>query len=964
MLTIREQIFRKASSLVSFVFPIFLVLVSACTMQAPVRNIAGNGRCISHGFPQDTSDLSPDPSLVFGSLANGVRYVIKKNREPEGRVALYLDVQAGSLNETDEQRGLAHYLEHMVFNGTSHFPPGTLIQYFQSIGMGFGADTNAHTSYDETVYKLLLPRADNKTLAKGMLVLADYARRALLLQSEVEKERGVILAEKRARDSAASRIAKNLLKHEFFGTRVVDRDPIGVEQTLLAADSRRLRAFYDAWYRPKNMIVVLVGDVDPKLAKKAIEDQFSGLHGAAVQPHCYDFGQVPEKSRDFFYQYEPDLGKTEITLAATWNIDPAAYTVAKEKLMLENYLAAAIVNDRLQHLVNDTDSPLVQAQAYSGTFVQRLGYFILTGQTTADKWHPSLARLEHVLRQAASFGVTEQELARVGKELQAELEQAVQTEGSRDSGKLAAEFIRKLNGNEVILSPVQEKELYTRLLDELTVADIHKALRRMTTRVRHLVGVAGTVDLRNEKRKPADVLRRAWAAVTAVPVHRWNGAKVVHFPYLSPPADQGEIAKTIDHPEIGMTTTVLDNGIRINVKKTSFKEHEALLAVNFGHGRASEPAAGLAKLAEAVVAESGVGRLTKEQLEAALAGRNGRVRFSVGPESFLFSGKGLSSELELMLQLVYTSLADPVFRPGAYTRCMERFHQMYQAMQGSVDGTYQLVGDRFFAGGNPRYGYPPARDFFRLTLGQVQNWLTDAFAREQLEISVVGDVEPARVVALVRKYFGARRAVDSAAKKRAPVVFPAGREKTIVVDTPVKKAVLALGWPTDDFWDIGRTRRLSVLAALLEDRLRQTIREELGAAYSPVAYNAPSRVDRGYGVLRSLVTVAPGEIGLVREKIETIAADLADQGVDADELQRIVAPILTSIRDHRRTNRYWLEMVLALSSRHPEQLHWPLTISKDYAAITPAQINSLAARYLKREKQAVLIVRSKNRKQN
>ncbi|RUM36216.1 MAG: hypothetical protein DSY57_05980, partial [Desulfobulbus sp.] len=676
MLKMRQRV-RKT---VSFLFPFFLlvplVLFSACAVQPPAKNVSSNGQCISHGWPQDTSDLSPDPALVFGSLANGVRYVIKHNREPEGRVALYLDVRAGSLNETDQQRGLAHYLEHMVFNGTAHFPPGTLIRYFQSIGMSFGADTNAHTSYDETVYKLLLPATNKKTLDEGMLVLADYARRALLLESEVEKERGVILAEKRARDSAGSRIGKKLLQHEFFGTRVAERDPIGIEQTLLAADAKRLRAFYDAWYRPENMIVVLVGDVDTGQAKKAIADHFSGLHGAAVRPNCYDFGHIPEKSSDFFYQYEPDLGKTEITLAATWNIDPSADTIGKEKLLLQNYLAAAIVNDRLQHLVNKSGSSLARAQAYSGTFVRRLGYFVISGQTTADKWRPSLTLLEHMLRQATTFGVTDLELARVGKELQAELDQAVQTATSRDSSKLAAEFIRKLNDNKVILSPLQEKKLYTRLLGELTVADIDQALQRMTTKVRHVVGVAGTVDLGQGKNKPEDVLRRTWTAIAAAPVLRWNGEEVASFPYLSPPAHQGKIEKIINHPAIGMTTTVLQNGIRINVKKTSFKEHEVLLTINFGHGSASEPAAGLDKLAEAVVNESGVGRLTREQLAIALAGRNGQVRFSVGPESFRFSGKGLSRELELMLQLVYTSLVDPVFRPVAYTRSMERFHQM------------------------------------------------------------------------------------------------------------------------------------------------------------------------------------------------------------------------------------------------------------------------------------------------
>ena len=194
--------------LITCLLSVSLLLPGCATRQPPVQVSTPPASCISTGWPHDASDLKPDPTLTFGILDNGLRYIIMPNHEPKNRVAMHLDIQAGSLFETDEQRGLAHYLEHMAFNGTTHYPPGTLISYFQSIGMGFGADTNAHTSYDETVYKLMLPAVDRKTLADGLLVLADYARGALLLEKEVDKERGVILAEKLSRDSARSRVRK------------------------------------------------------------------------------------------------------------------------------------------------------------------------------------------------------------------------------------------------------------------------------------------------------------------------------------------------------------------------------------------------------------------------------------------------------------------------------------------------------------------------------------------------------------------------------------------------------------------------------------------------------------------------------------------------------------------------------------------------------------------------------------
>jgi len=937
-------------------FSLALLLLAGCGLKPQSADTPKTSSCISRGWPQDSSDLSVDPRLVFGTLDNGLRYVVVRNREPKDRVALYLDVQAGSLNETDEQRGLAHYLEHMLFNGTTHYPPGTLIEYFQSIGMSFGADTNAHTSYDETVYKLLLPTGSRKSLDDGMLVLADYARGALLLEDEVERERGIILAEKRSRDSAASRVSKKLLQFEFAGTRIADRDPIGTDQTLHAADSRLLRSFYDAWYRPENMIVVLVGDADPDQAVATISRYFSPLKAGNVEPQCFDLGRVKESGMDVFYRFEPDLGVTKIGLSTVWNIQPRGDTAAWEKARLQEYVAASLLDNRLQHLVNTGNSPLTKARVYAGTFVQHFGYFGLSAQAGADKWQQGLSLLEQTLRQVLEYGVTDSELERVKREVNADLEKNVQTAPSKDSSKLAMEIIRKLNSNEVVLSPLQEQELYGRMLSEMSAADVEEALQGVWEGARRLVKVAGTADLRGSGSSPEERIRQVWASSNSVAVAAWKQAETTDFPYLAPPEQSGSVQQVIRHKDIDAVTTVLANGLRINVKRTDFKDQEVLLSVNFGNGLLSEPVPGLGKLATAVVHESGVGQMTREQLEEALAGRNGRVDFSVEPESFVFKGKGLSSELELMLQLVYTSLNDPAFRPDAYTRSMERFGQMYAAMQSSVEGTLQLQGDRFFAGGNPRYGFPPRDAFMKLRLEQVRTWLKNPFAHAQLEVSVVGDVEPEKVVALVSMYFGSRTGQDAVLEKREPVVFPAGREKTVFVSSDVDKAVVTVGWPTDDFWDISRTRRLSVLASVFEDRLRRTIREELGATYSPVAYNLSSRVDSGFGVLRCLLTVDPSLVKKVCDTIGDIAEELARQGVTAEELQRNIAPIQTSIRDLQRTNRYWLESVLALSRRHPQQLQWPMTLQADFSAITRGQVDAFAQRYLQEKKAATLII--------
>jgi len=216
------------------------------------KNGGQDQQCLVTTWPHEKSDLAPDPALIFGRLDNGFRYVLLKNQEPKGRVGIYLDIQAGSLYETEEQRGIAHFLEHMVFNGSTHFPAGSLVDYFQSIGMSFGGDTNAHTGFDETVYHLLLPEASREEVDKGLLVISDYARGALLSEAEIERERGVILSEKRARDSVEYRTHEAGLAFTMRGTRIPERMPIGIPGTLEKADHGIMKAYYDAWYRPEN----------------------------------------------------------------------------------------------------------------------------------------------------------------------------------------------------------------------------------------------------------------------------------------------------------------------------------------------------------------------------------------------------------------------------------------------------------------------------------------------------------------------------------------------------------------------------------------------------------------------------------------------------------------------------------------------------------------------------------------
>ncbi|ADW18637.1 peptidase M16 domain protein [Desulfobulbus propionicus DSM 2032] len=955
-----HHILSRTGTGILFFLALFFLAAPAPVIFGADTSPSVSSACLSTGWPQDTSDLQPDPALVFGRLDNGLRYVLMANSEPKDRAALYLNVQSGSIHETDSQRGVAHFLEHMLFNGTTHYPPGTLVEYLQAQGMGFGGDTNAHTGFDETVYNLLLPASDAKAMAEGFKVLADYARGALLLEQEVERERGIILAEKRSRDSAASRVSKQQLQFDFAGTLVTARDPIGEEEVLKTANSALLRAYYDRWYRPENMIAVVVGDIDLRKTEQQVRAAFAGLRGVGEVGSCPEWGMVREEGTDVLILPEPELGYTGLALTTVFNTAPGPDTLVWEMAQLRQYVAVTLLANRLEQLEQRANSPVAQPRAHAGIFLRRFGFATLAARTEVGRWQEGLSLLQTTLAQALQDGFTEAELARGKREVMALLEKAVQTAPTRDSRELAEEIIRKLNDHEVILSPAQEMALYGPALEKMTLNEVNEAWRQLWSRQRRLVEVVGVVAPELAAPQGAQQVREVYRAHANQPPVPWVEEEQASFPYLAPPATSGRVIEHNRHADIGVETVVLAGGVRLNIKPTDFQAQQVLLSVQFGQGKQAEPAEGLAMMAEAVIRESGIGRLNREQLAKALAGTNINLEFKVGPESFSFVGGGLSKELERLLQVLAHRLHDPAYRPEAFRRSRENLRRMYDQLAGTVEGVQQTQGERFLAGSSPEYGLASWEQIERVELAQVRDWLTPVFAQAPLEINVVGDIDPQEVVRLVSRYFGAEQRQPGAAAPAKPIVFPAGQERLLPVASSIDRALLTVAWKTDDFWDIDRTRRLNLLAAVLDDRLRVKIREELGATYSPRVVSMPSRGHAGFGLLQSSLIVAPDQAASLATVIREVAASLGVQGVSEDELRRALEPTLTSIKDIKRNNRYWMESVLTLSSRHPQQLTWPLSISEGFAAIKAEELTGLARRYLDPKQAATVIVSPKN----
>ncbi|MFP4649779.1 MAG: M16 family metallopeptidase [Desulfobacterales bacterium] len=920
-------------------------------------------------WPHEQSDLDPDPDAVFGSLENGFRYVIIQNKKPENRVRMHLVTDAGSFHEKNNQRGMAHFLEHMLFSGTENFPPGELIKYFQRIGMDFGPDVNGRTGFYETVYDLDLPQGDKDSLEEAMLVMHDFAASALLEQEEVVKERSVILAEKRTRDSPDYRTFKKTLKFELPEARISKRMPIGTKEVIRNTDSEDLKAFYDTWYRPERLTLVMAGDFDMQTAENLIENRFSGLRERAEQKAEPGFGSVDHEGVKPFYHHESEAGGTRVAIETVEKQPTPEDSSSYRKKRLYADMAGQIVQNRLNSMLDEPGTPFTDARISSGHYLR----FVKSSEIAADcdpgDWEAAFSAIEKSLRKALEHGFTESEVRRVKKEYTTRLQQEAKKAGTRESGDISREIIKTLNKDRVFQSPQQQLELLQPAVDAATPGDLHKAFKKEWSPDHRLLLVTGTADLSGTKRSPEKKIRDAYAQSRKQTVEKPEEGSLVEFPYLLPPAGKAGILAREDMDDLGVTRVVFENGVTLFLKKTDFKDNELLAAVSFGNGESAEPEdnPALAEMTSEVINLSGLGQLGREELKQALSGKDTSVSFDVEEDKFVLSASSVPEETRLMFELLYAQIKDPAFREAARNRAVNRFKQSYSSLSHSVQGALELEGMRFLAGGDARFGLPPLENIKNTDIEAIKDWVKPELENAPMELAVVGDMDKEKVIEQAARFIGSlpERRGKARPKDIRPPDFPQGEKLEISVPTKISKALLVTAYPTTDTWDIKETRRLSVLSRILSDRMRLKIREEMGSSYAQSASHRPSRAYPGYGILAGYTILDPGEMNSVQEAFREIAADVHENGTDEDELKRALEPTLTGIREQLKTNEYWLDTVLKGAARHPVQLDWSRSIKSDYKKITPGDVERMAEKYLVNEKSAIIRIRpeSKERKQ-
>ena len=897
-------------------------------------------------FPQDHSDIKPDPNVTFGRLDNGVRYAVLPNTEPKGRASLRLLVNAGSLNEKDDQQGLAHFLEHMAFKGSTHYAPGTLISYFQRLGMGMGSDANANTGFERTIYELELPDTKPATMTEGLQVFADFSGGLLLKQDQIEGERGVILSEKRARDSVGYRSYVAGSEHLMPDALVNQRLPIGHADIIQAAQRDRFADFYNTWYRPDRITVVVVGDFNPKATVELINKEFGGLTARAPARADYDFGKTPTPAGvDVGYHYEAEAPATNISIE-TLQPFPGLDNQRIRQSDVRMQLALDIVSRRLDILAHKENAVISAGYVGVNDLLMQTRVSTLEVTSKPENWQAALGLAEQQLRQAYEYGFTADELRVAVANMRTSLQTAADSASTRRSAQLAGSLTDALNERNVYTSPRQDLVMLTPLLDSITPQQALEAFRKAWPGGRS-VFVSGDAKLDDPKAEIAAAWKTSAASAVAAPPKDVSSV----FPYTTFGTGPGAIADQKQVDDLAITQLTFANGVRVNIKKTPFEANTIRFNVRVGGGELTEPKdqPGLSYLANLAFRTGGLDKLSWDDLQNALAGKQVGLDFGVGSDAFQFSGSTNAENLKLQLQLLSAYLTHAGYRPEALSSARKAILQADTAMQHTPEGMVRSRIQRELASNDPRFGVPPRADAMARNLQELKAWLDPQLQSGPLEISIVGDVDTPQTVTALQETLGAlpARSGKPAYAEQRVVHYPAKPlTEQINVQTEIDRGIVFMTWGAPDGMDVNVARRFNLLSEAISNRLYETVRTKMGSSYSPSAFSNLSDTYPGYGILGVAITVEPGAAQKVADAVRGIAADLKKDGITDDELERARAPILTSIRDSAQSNPYWLQVVLNGSQERPERLNWARTRMSGYEHISKAEINALIQKYV------------------
>lgn len=903
-------------------FPLF-----AATAPAVQAEAATDAAAVRTAWGLDESDVPPDPAVRYGVLPNGMRYALRHNDTPRKTAVMRLVFRTGSIDEEEDQRGVAHFVEHMAFNGTTNVPEGEMVKMLERLGLAFGADTNAYTGYDETGYMLDLPNVAEETVDAALFLLRETASEISFDPGAIDRERGVVLSELRSRTNYAQRNADSLYEFTVPDTRIATRKPIGLRDVIENVTAERMRAFYDRNYTPGRATLVIVGDLDLDALEAKILETFSSWKARQGEFEQADPGTVDLDRGDLVNIFVHPAISEVATVIRFSPLEDLPDSIENRRTNIVRSIGYNIIGRRLASAAREEDAPFIGASVGRSSVYDMANQSVLTVATRDGEWQRGVAAAEQIVRAALEYGFSDAELAEQVANFRTAFENRMRGAGTRRSDELAQQIIATAEDGMIVSTPESQLDRFTELEDIITPDMVLQALRADFVDLdRPLIHLSTKSDIPGGERAVLAAYAGSRAIAAVAPTNR--EAQAFAYTDFGP---AGAIVKDERIEDLGIRTIRFANNVRLNIKQTDFEEDRVQISLRIDGGdliatRDNPEATSLMN----IFVRGGLEAHSLDDLYSILAGRSVSLRFGSGDDYFGGYLVTTPQDLELQMQLLAAYTLYPGYRSEAIAQYRSFLPSFFASLNASPEAAIGSHIGAILSDDDPRFSLAEQSVFAGLTFDDLKAAITDRLQHGAIEIGIVGDVDEETAISVIARTFGALPEREAEFRD-----YPDSRQRhftddrvvrTLFHDGEADQAVVQFYWPTTDSDDFMTDVRLKLLAELLQLKVTDEIRERMGASYSPRASSFTSSLYPGYGYIEISTNVANQDVPMVSDAVRHIAANLSKPAdapkpdpatgeeapadpISADEMLRARQPIVEGLATALRENSAWIRIV-------------------------------------------------------
>ena len=889
--------------------------------------------------------IPKDPDVVTGKLDNGLTYYIRNNHKPANKVELRLAVKAGAILENNDQQGLAHFMEHMNFNGTKNFQKNELVSYLQSIGVQFGADLNAYTAFDQTVYILPIPTDKPDNLEKGFQIIEDWSHNALLTDKDIDEERGVVLEESRLGKGAEDRMLKKYFPKLASGSLYAQRLPIGKDDILKHFKYETIRSFYRDWYRPDLQAVIVVGDIDVATAKAMIIKHFGTIKNPANERPRKYVDVVARKMPEAMVVTDKEATNAELTIMFPYAKKAEDKTIGDYRSGLVRNLAIEMINRRMSELTQSAEPPFPYGYAGTDNMIHGYEAFIISTGISGDNVATALNAATGVLLKIKQFGFNGSELEVARKNMLSGMEKAYNERTTTDSKNYVEEYIRAFLSGESYPGIQNEYNYNKSMLGGITTAEVNAVIKKWTASPNTFTLITGPD--KAELKFPADKALLAMTNKAFKQVVKKDDEKKVAASLMTSKPVAGKVTGQQTEDGFGATTYTLSNGIKVTIKPTDFKSDEILMTgiKKGGSNNYGVEDKNNVKFATEIMDNMGYGAYDPTEIEKILAGKKIEASMTISEIDDEIKCSSTVKDFEPMLQLLYLQIMQPRKDEGLFKAFKEKSTSMLQFITANPQAAFADTMLKVLYNNNPlaRTAFPKKEDFDKINLDRAIQIYSDEFgSADGYHFFLVGNIKPETAIPMLETYLGSIPAKNKAVSyKDNGVRAIKGTNQMSVHKGKEKKSLILTVYSGEIPYSEEMALKTKAVAEILNIKVIEEMREKMGAIYGGGFNGSMSKEPYERYAIQLALPCGPENVDKLLAAAKDEIKNLKEKGPDAKDLDKVKSQWIEKYKTDIKENKYWAEKMTGAMFWGREKdriLNYETYLNK----LTPADIQEAA----------------------